>query len=87
MPPRIIVIGLFRISLLVRLGPRQGVINLRTLEAVKEAEVGAGAGAEAEEMAFEDLPTLALVVEMKKRHPSLVDCRSQHTVYIYTYTL
>ena len=53
---------------------------------VKEAEVEAEAEAEVEERAAEDLPTLALIVEMKKRHPSLVDCHSQYTVYIYTYT-
>jgi hypothetical protein len=86
MLPRIIVIGLLRISLLVRLGPRQGVISLRTIEVVKEAEVGAEAEAKAKERAVEDLPTLALVVEMEKRRPSLVDYRSQHTVYVYTYT-
>ena len=87
MPPRIIVIGLRRISLPVRVEPRQGVISLRTLEKVKEAEVRAEAGAEAEagERAVV-LPTLPLVEEMKKRCRSLVDCRSQHTVFVYTYT-
>lgn len=72
--PRIIVIGLCQISLLVRLGPRQGVISLQTIEVVKEAEEGAEEEEEEEERAIEDLPTQALVVEMKKRRPSLVDC-------------
>ena len=75
---RIIVIGLFRISLPVRLEPRQGVISLRTFGKVKETEVRAEVEVEVEaeaEIAVEDLPTPPLIVEMKKkRRPSLVDC-------------
>jgi hypothetical protein len=67
--PRIIVTGLFQISLPVRLRTKQEIIVLQTLE-VKEAKVEAEAEAEAEERAVEGLPTLPPVVEMKKRRPS-----------------
>ena len=80
MLPRISVIGLP-----VKLGHRQEVISLPTLVVIG-AKVGAEAEAEAEERAIEGLLTLPLVVEMKKRRLSLVDCDSQHTVYVYTYT-
>lgn len=82
---RITLTGLLRISLPVRLGPRLGVISPRTTdcEKVKEVvkEVGAEVGAGAEERAVEDLPILALAVELKKKHPSPVD-RPQCTVAI-----
>ena len=76
--PRIIVTGLLQISLPVRLGPRQGIINLRATEVMTEAEVEAEVEAGVEEMplAVEELPTLALVVELEKKRLSLVDCCS-----------
>lgn len=83
--PRIIVTGLFRISLPVRLGPRQGA---RTIEVMIE---GVEAEAEAEEMLLvaEELPRQALVVEMGKKRTSLVDRRSTDgsiALYAYVYT-